>query len=240
MAGQIPAKPKRTIRDEARWVSDMAIAGLPRVGGPLRIFLNRVLQPNIDKRTEAWLEQLAHYVQELIDQVGDLDESKLAENDLFVSGVIQASGIAQGTAQVDKIRMLHSAVMNIACGQYSDDFLTHRFLSFIEELTPEHFAVLSYSTKPRAWHPNRDSREHATPLGLLDQARFDFDRNLIPLLLADLAAKSLVNLDVMEIVANGDQLMQPFSTNLGLELIKFVYNSSTPDPDAFTVPNGEG
>ena len=219
---QLPERPERAASDEARVIFNAATAAIPFVGGSLNEVLHRVLKPGIDKRHDEWLDEIAAAVNGLISQVGDLSEGALADNELFVSGVVQASRIALGTQVAEKRQMLRSAVINLASGDMTDDFLAHRFLAFVEELMPEHFALLSYATNPARHHPNWRTTDAATPWHLMARAELPFDRNLNRLLVEDLTSKHLIVRSGLDEVAKGAEAVRPFSTKLGAMLIDFV------------------
>lgn len=222
-------RPEREARDEVRWLLNSAIAAIPYAGGSVNEILNRLLRPSIEKRHEAWLDELADAVSALIEQVGGLDESTLAANELFVSGVVQASRISLGTALDEKRNMLRNGLMQLAKGDLTDDFLTQRYLAFVEELMPEHFVVLEYATNPRLHHTDWGVNDSGTPLYLLSTAPLGFDRKLNDLVLSDLRTRRLIVDDDLGTVGRGANALRPFSTVLGLGLIEFVMKPSLPE-----------
>lgn len=218
----LPDRPTPTVRDRARTVGDATVAAVPVVGGPALVLIEGVLRPSYQKRLDAWMERLGEVVKELQQRVGGLDEANLAQNDVFVTAVTQATQIALGTGLNAKLDMLKAALLSVATGSMSDDFLATRYLRFVEELAPRHVTLLSYATDPPAWHPTWRSTDAATPRSLIDSAGLSLEPGLVDLLLADLAARSLVTLDDLGTVARGQMALRPFSTELGAEFVSFI------------------
>jgi hypothetical protein len=218
----LPDKPEPTVRDRARTAGNAAVAAIPFVGGPAGILLDAVIRPGYEKRLDAWLEQLGAVVQDLESRTSNLDISALGDNELFVTAVIDASRIALTTSLEAKILMLKAALVNIAEGQMTDDFLALRYLHFVEELAPEHFRMLSYGAHPGAWHPQGMVSDAATPRALIDTGQLNIDPEIVDVLLADLAARGLIDTTKLFVVVDGDGALGPFTTRVGAQLVDFV------------------
>lgn len=217
----LPEKPRPTAKDHARTAGNAVIAAVPFVGGSAGVLINAVVRPGYERRLDSWLEQLGVVVADLQGRVVDFDPASLSENELFVSAVIDASRIALGTGLEDKIAMLKAALINIAIGETNDEFLALRYLHFIEELAPEHFRLLAYGSQPRLWHSN-DATDPATPRALIDLSEANIDREIVDVLLADLAARGLIETASLSVVADGESALDPFTTKIGAELVRFV------------------
>lgn len=140
----LPEQPERTARSTVRTVMDAAVAAVPYVGGPAQVFLTDFLPAAYVKRRDEWLRMLGALVNDIADRLGDLDVEALAENEKFVSAVAESSRIALGTHLETKLVMLKRALQHVALEPERDDFMTSRLLRFVDELSPEHFIVLSY------------------------------------------------------------------------------------------------
>lgn len=214
--------PERTARDHARTAGDAVVAGVPFVGGSLGVLLGEVVRPSYQKRVDAWLVELGEVVERLESDSDNFEWKSLEDNELFVSAVVHATEIALGTALEDKIEMLKSGLANIATGEMSDDFLAMRFLTFVEELTPEHFYVLAYSVDPAPSNSSWGPEDKATPRSLIDLSDLEVKPSIVDLIIADLASRSLIDTSTLSKTAAGDDALTSFATSLGRQLIKFV------------------
>jgi len=146
----LPDYPERTARSTVRTVLDAAVAAVPYVGGPAQVFLTNFLPTAYLKRRDEWLQMLGGLVNEIAERAGDLDVEALADNEKFVSAVAEASRIALGTHLESKLEILKRALQHVALEPERDDFMTSRLLRFVDDLSPEHFVVMSYLSDAEA------------------------------------------------------------------------------------------
>lgn len=215
-------KPEATIRDYARTIGDATVQAIPFVGGSVGVLLDTVLRPHYQKRLDAWLLDLGDVVRDLENRTEGFDVTALGQNELFVTAVIEASRIALGSHLETKVQLLKSALLNVAEGNLSDDFLALRYMRFIEELAPEHFRLLAYAVTPSSWHPNGVQTDAATPRALIDVSTVGLDYGIVDVLLADLTARGLVDVATISGVREGGSALVPFATAVGAELVRFV------------------
>ena len=113
---ETPPSSKSTA-DIAREVGKAIVSAVPMAGGPLQILFENVFSAPIEKRKQAWLEQLAEVVIEVQRRVDRLTTEKLATNETFVTVAMQASQMAIRNHQKGKLRALRNAVLNSALPQ---------------------------------------------------------------------------------------------------------------------------
>lgn len=130
-----------------------ALQALPFVGGALAEFYDVLWAPAVERRAAEWLRRLGEAVQVLQQQQIALED--LSEDGPFVTAVGKASSIALGTHLEEKLDMLKACVVHMAMPDRPEDFLAMRFLRWVDELSLVHFAVLTYSREPKAWHQRR-------------------------------------------------------------------------------------
>jgi hypothetical protein len=140
----------KTKLDVARDAARAAISVVPMVGGPLQVAFEAIFAAPIEKRKEEWLQNLADVVVELGKRVDELTPERLAQDDLFVTVVMQTSQIALRNHQVEKLEALRNAVLNSVLSTIEEDekFV---FLRLIEQLTPVHLRTLKFLDDPSAW-----------------------------------------------------------------------------------------
>lgn len=140
----------RSKLDVARDTARAAISVVPVVAGPLQVAFEALFASPIEKRKEEWLQKLADVVVELGERVGELTPERLAQDDVFVTVVMQSSQIALRNHQVEKLEALRNAVLNSVLSTIEEDekFV---FLRLIDQLTPVHLRTLKFLDDPGAW-----------------------------------------------------------------------------------------
>jgi hypothetical protein len=142
---------KKFAGDVAREVGRAVVSLVPAAGGPLQVVFENFFTSPIEKRKEAWLQQLADVVKEVEERVADLTPAKLAENEAFVTIAMHASQIALRNHQHAKLEALRNAVLNAALPNPPQEDDQMIFLRLIDQLTPWHLRVLSVLDNPSGW-----------------------------------------------------------------------------------------
>lgn len=142
---------KKSAGDVAREVGRAIVSAVPAAGGPLQVAFENIFASPIEKRKEAWLEQLAEVVTEIQERVKDLTPEKLAGNEAFITVAMQASQIAIRNHQQAKLEALRNAVLNSALPNPPQEDEQMIFVRLIDQLTPWHLRVLSLLNNPRLW-----------------------------------------------------------------------------------------
>lgn len=137
--------------DIAREVGRAIISVVPAAGGPLQVAFENIFGSPIEKRKQAWLEQLAEVIKEVQERVAELSPEKLAANETFVTVVMQASQVAIRNHQQAKLDALRNAVLNSALPNPPQEDEQMIFLRLIDQLTPWHLRVLSLLNDPVGW-----------------------------------------------------------------------------------------
>lgn len=217
----VAQRPGRSVRDWGRTAVDASVAAIPVAGGPALVLLQAVVKPKYDKRVDAWLDRLGEVINDLSRRIES--EELLAEmfgDDLFIDAVTRATQIALGTGLESKISMLQAALTNVGAGEFDDDLVAMRFLDLIAELAPEHFLLLKFAASPSC--AQDDLAGARTPRSMLHNAGLGVDDRMMDLLIFDLQVRGLIAASKLDVTAVGDDLMVPFATDLGSELIDFV------------------
>lgn len=141
----------KTATDIAREVGRAIVSAIPAAGGPLQVAFENIFTSPIEKRKEAWLNQLADVINEVQKRVSEITPERLAENDAFVTVVMQASQVAIRNHQQAKIEALRNAVLNAALPNPPHEDEQMIFLRLIDQLTPWHLRVLSVLNDPIQW-----------------------------------------------------------------------------------------
>jgi hypothetical protein len=229
MTEELEPLPEATLRDYARAGLDAGIAAVPIVGGPLQVLLDSVLAPSLDRRRSQWLEHLAWVVSSLREKVEGFDLVALVNNETFVSAVVEASRVAIATHREEKLKMLRNLLVKVAMDPDRKDFFAHRYLRFVDELSPEHFLLLDYLSDPTGWFTQKGLVRPSYTLAPLDEAalnaaEFPFGADIRAVVLRDLDTQGLAmarSMTKVEMVTVG---WRPLVTSLGLALLIFVHS----------------
>ncbi len=115
---------------------------IPGLGSPINEILSLVVVPSVARRRDEWFQDLADLVEEMQERVDDFDIKNLADNEAFVSAVVQTTRIAAGTHKKEKRVLLRNALLNIALGTGPDDDTQQIFLNMVDTFTASHVRVL--------------------------------------------------------------------------------------------------
>jgi hypothetical protein len=104
--------------------------------------------------------------------------------------------------------------------------MIRQFFQSVEELSPEHFLVLSYAENPGAWFDAKGiTRPNFTMSGhrnLLEKARLPVDGQVLEIILRDLNDRGLANTDGLGVSASARTIWGGWCTSLGTELLQSV------------------
>lgn len=229
--GELVPYPEARLRDYGRAGMDAGIAAIPVVGGTLQVLVDTVLAPSLSKRRDKWFAELGALVEELRRRTDEQNLEFLAGNEEFVSAVAEASRIAMGTHLDEKLHLLKNCLLHMALSTSGtgDDFMSLRFLRFVEELSPEHFVILQYLDNPSAWFDAKEiprpNLSMGSPSTIMGQARLPVTGTVLEIVLRDLADRFLATVQGMTTTMTGTGAWQPLSTALGKQLLAFVGDS---------------
>jgi len=217
--------PSPRIRDHARAGVQAAVSTLP-FGGTVNQLIDAVMAPSIERRQTRWFKQLADIVDELKGRFDDFDFEQLADNEVFVTAVLDASRIAVTTHREEKLALLRNVLLRLAIESDCDEFLALQMLRFVDELEPEHFIVLRYCADPGGWYDaNEIDRSHLVQSSLravMNGARLPVTGQGLEIVRRDLSDHGLVNFDGFTVTVSGNSMWRPPATELGRSLLEFV------------------
>lgn len=206
-----------------------AVLSLVPGGGALVELINTVIAPSLERRQREWWTQLAEVVEEVRSRAEDFDLDQLAANERFVTAVIEASRVASMTHRHEKLGYLRNALIHMALGTDSDEFLAVQMLRFVDTLTPEHFLVLKYWSDPAGWFEANGIERPNTPWGgpgeIMAQAQHQLQGASLDIVHRDLAYHGLAQTDSLGGLMTERGMWSSRSTDLGNALLKFVSDS---------------
>lgn len=102
--------------------------------------LERLISPPYQRRTDEWMKVIAEVLRNLEQNKG-IKMEELQNNDLFITVVTQASRIAIGNHQREKLESLKNAIISSASLHEKED-IQLVFIRYVDELTPSHLYLL--------------------------------------------------------------------------------------------------
>jgi hypothetical protein len=132
--------------DVAHTLAKAGLSAVPILGGPAAELFQAIIQPPLERRRQAWMEQVGEKMKKLENKGFNL--GKLQNDERFISAVMHASQLALRTHQKEKLDALRNAILNVAKGQSPDEALQHMFLDFIDSLSELHLRILRLFQSP--------------------------------------------------------------------------------------------
>lgn len=213
--------PEPSRGDVAHALTKAGLSAIPVVGGPAVELFQLLVQPPLERRRTAWMEQVGQKLLEL--EAKGLDLSKLQENEQFITAVMQASSAAIRTHQQAKLDALKNAIIHIAIGEAPEETFQHILLGFIDEFSEMHFRVLAFAHTPLA------------PGGLAMGSLASVLEDNIPTLRGqntlynqiwkDLYVRGLVSTEGLNTTMSGNGLSQSRTSPIGITLLNLISTS---------------
>lgn len=220
---------KKGAGDIAREVGRAVVSVIPAAGGPLQVAFENIFSSPIEKRKEAWLEQLAGVVEEVQQRIADISPEKLAANEAFVTVAMQASQVAIRNHQQVKLEALRNVVLNSALPNPPQEDEQMIFLRLIDQLTPWHLRVLALLDDPLRWMGRNGVQNPGWGMGgpstVLEHCLPDLrgQRETYDQIVRDLQSEGLLGQgQFMHVTMTGGGMVASRTTERGKRFIKFI------------------
>lgn len=219
----------KTATDIAREVGRAIVSAIPAAGGPLQVAFENIFTSPIEKRKEAWLNQLADVIHEVQKRVSEITPEKLADNDAFVTVVMQASQVAIRNHQQEKLEALRNAVLNAALPNPPHEDEQMIFLRLIDQLTPWHLRILSALNDPIKWMERNNIENPGWSMGgastVLEHCLPDLkgQRETYDQIVLDLQGQGMLGQgQFLHVMMTGSGMVGSRTTDRGRRFIKFI------------------
>lgn len=220
---------KKQASDIARDVGRAIVSLVPAAGGPLQIAFESVFSSPLEKRKEAWLEQLAGVMTELQARVDGLTPERLAANEIFVTVAMQASQIAIRNHQQVKLDALRNAVLNSVLINHPDEDEQMIFVRLIDHLTPWHLRLLQFLDEPRQWMERNGIQTPGWSMGGVGSAlehsmpRLRGQQETYDQIIRELQSEGLISQgQFLHVTMTADGMLGSRSTERGKRFIRFI------------------
>jgi hypothetical protein len=228
--------PKPSTADAVHQLVKAALSAVPIVGGPAAELLAALIAPPIERRRQEWMESIGRGLADLRSR--DLVALEaLADNQVFLDTVLQASQVAIRTADVDKRAALRNAVLNAALPNPPEESLQTMFLSLIDQFTPWHLRILKLFQDPASWAAKDGARMGSVHMaGVVNVLERSFPelvnrRTFYDQVWADLYQRGLVNTNSLHTKMTREGLADQRTTDLGNQFLRFIEEPFAPQGD---------
>lgn len=218
---------KPSKEDVAYAVVKATLGSIPVLGSAATEVFGLVITPPLDKRRQAWMNEVAEKLK-FLEENSQIDFLSLSQNDQFIDTVIQATTIAIKTSEQEKILALRNAVINTALNETPDKTKSQIFLNFVDTFTVWHLTILTFFNNPKAWF----EKNGQTPPNLMIGSMFSVLKTAFPSLVGqdelvdliwnDLRNTGLHNSSELKGMLSGDGALAERTTQLGKEFIRFI------------------
>ncbi len=144
-----PTPTSKTTGDLVHSMGKAGLSSIPVVGGAASELFASLVTPPLEKRRNAWMEEVGERLRQLEDN--GLELATLRDNDEFIDIVMSASTAALKTSNKEKRAALRNAVINTASGQTPEESLAQVFISLVDSFTEWHLKILSLFQDPCQW-----------------------------------------------------------------------------------------
>lgn len=220
---------KKQTGDVACEVGKAIISAIPAVGGPLQVLFENIFRDPLEKRRQAWLEQLAGVVTELQEKIEGFTPEKLAENESFITVALQASQIAVRNHQEEKLSALRNAVLNSALPNPPEEDQQIIFLRLIDQLTPWHLRVLALLNNPEKWMQLQNIANPGWGMGGVSTViehclpALRGKREIYDQIVRELQTEGLISQgQFLHITMTGNGMLQSRTSDLGQQFLRFI------------------
>ena len=221
--------PEADEADIALGAGRAVLAAIPVIGGTLTEVLSLILAPAVLRRRDTWFKELADALEEAERRIDGFSIENLAQDEGFVSAVIEATRSAISTHKQEKRQALRNALLNIALHHSADEDEEQTFLRYIEELTVRHLRILKFFENPPKLLAARGAQINFN-MGSADQAlesmypELGSRRELCRQIVTDLHARGLLNApsSFLDIVTTGSGMVAKRTTPLADRFLAFI------------------
>ena len=215
--------PKPTGADATYAVVKAAISTVPALGGPAAELFTALIAPPLERRKQAWMEEIAQALRELENQ-GRISIEDLSEDEIFIDTLLQASEAAIRTHQAEKHAALRNAVLNSTLPSPPDESLRQLFLSFVDQFTVWHLRLLKLFQNPKELS-REPTRGYIGGLSSILEATYPElrgKRGFYDQIWRDLYLRGLVNTESLHSMMTASGLTAKRTTELGDRFLRFI------------------
>ena len=222
---------KTTPQDIAYAATKAAVGSVPIVGAAASEILGLIVTAPLEKRRNKLLTEIGERLKAL-EEASRLDLGTLADNQLFLDTVLQATTYALKTSEEEKISAFKNAIINTALNQTPDETVSQIFLNLLDNFTSWHIRILDLFNNPEEWFkthnrtfPNYTSAGLSTVLGHA-YPELKEQNELSNIIWGDLKRAGLHNSgDTLGGTMTASGLMSQRTTDMGRRFLRYIKES---------------
>lgn len=225
---ETPPKDK-SIGDAAHEIGKTILSVVPAAGGPLVALFENIFTAPLNKRRQAWLEELASVISDIQNKLANITPEKLAANEMFITAALQASQIAIRNHKKEKIDALKNALFNSVQPNAPSEDIQLIFLKLIDDLTPWHLRLLSMLDDPAKWMEQNGIKNPGWSMGGVSTviehcfSEIRGKRDFYDQLVRDLQAGGLLGQgSFLNVTMTGGGILASRTSPMGKEFIQFI------------------
>lgn len=218
-------KDNRLSTDTAEVVHAMLKVGLgaiPYAGSAASEVFDLLFQSPVSKRRDQWIVEIAEGLNIIENKIQEFSIKKLAENEEFISLLLQASHIAMRTHQEEKLLALKNAVLNTAEGVEIGDVEQSMFINLIDRLTPLHIKLLVFFKEPTEYLQDLQNQSFTSISQFLHMAFPNEEMDLIEVVMKDLAGMNLLPDIGLRTMMTSSGVTASRTTSFGIKFLGFI------------------
>lgn len=215
-------------KDRVHTGAQLIFSEIPAVGGLVTEVFNEIVTPSLERRRNEWLNDLMEKVVRLEQKVEGFKIDSLAENDQFLTCLLEATQIALRTHQKMKLECLRNAVINTAIMESIDDDKINMYLHLVQVFGQNHLKLLLLLKDPRHFFQNQGitppSFLSGSPLNLIEIAYPDLkeEKEYLNKIILDLYQNGLINTQSLSTTMTESGMYSSRTTNFGNDFLSFI------------------
>lgn len=140
--------PKRIFGDIAHTGIRAVLSSVPFVGAPAVELFAFLVAPPLEKRRDEWIRSIAEGLSALENERPGFQIDALAEDETFLTTLINASRAAIAASRDETRQALRNAVLNSSLPTAPDDIRQKIFVHWIDEFSAWHIKILALFEDP--------------------------------------------------------------------------------------------
>jgi len=207
------------------------------LGGALVEIFNSLIEPPMERRRQAWMEQVSDAINKIIEN-SHVTLEQLTNDDKFIDALFKASSAALRTHKEKKLAWLKNALINSATRSFGIEEKEDVFIRVIDELTVWHIDLLSFYNAPYEFITERDPEGEQSEgmIFYIKRAFPSLSDDYIKMIWSELRSKGLITLESARELRfkrpekAGEPLeLASCTTSIGWELMMFLSEPSAGD-----------
>lgn len=225
--------PSENVNDKSYALARGLISSFPVLGGIATEIFSLAVTPSVEKRREAWFNDLHKRFLRLEAEHSGFSFEKVFKDEKFISALLMATRHAQLNHNVENLEALRNAVLNAALPDSPDEARQKIFIAWAGEFTPWHIRILRvFDTDPNhiptihlekaEWPMNSGNSNKLMELIERNYPKVKVDLYLCIQVINELHSRSLISNRLFARRMTSEFRHEPCLTPLGIQFLEFI------------------